>query len=61
MPEEKKYHRVNWIDGMKINKNHFIQQDNAGMEATHEAVSLQLSSLRYGLVSSNGKFDNFIR
>lgn len=41
---------VNWIDGMKINKNHFIAQDNAWKAALQDASSLAVSPLKYGIL-----------
>jgi hypothetical protein len=49
MSDQPKYFPVNWIDGMKINKDHFIAQDNATIDALHRSISLNLSSIRYGL------------
>ena len=50
MRDNRKYFPVNWIDGMKINKNHFIDQDNAFEDALQESASLNLSPLRYGIL-----------
>ena len=57
MRDQRKYFPVNWIDGMKINKNHFIQQDNASADALHDFGSLHLSPIRYGILppSAAGK------
>ena len=53
MRDQLKHFPVNWIDGMKINKNHFIDQDNAFKASLHDASSLVLSSIRYGLLPSS--------
>ena len=53
MRDSQKYFPVNWMDGMKISKNHFIQQDNAFADALHNAAALQLSPIRYGIISSS--------
>ena len=50
MREHRKHFAVNWIDGMKINKNHFIEQDNAWTDSLQEMASLALSPLRYGIL-----------
>lgn len=50
MRDQLKHFPVNWIDGMKINKDHFIDQDNASKAAIYDASSLVLSSIRYGLL-----------
>src|SRR4030095_1231998 len=60
MSDQPKYFPVNWIDGMKINKDHFIAQDNATIDALHRSISINLSSIRYGLIQpSIGGDDNF--
>ena len=53
MRDKQKYFPVNWIDGMKINKNHFIEQDNAAMDALQGMVSLGLSPLRFGVLPAS--------
>jgi hypothetical protein len=50
MRDQRKHFPVNWIDGMKINKNHFIDQDNAWTDALHDLTSLPLSPQRYGIL-----------
>jgi len=54
MPEKIKHFPVNWIDGMKINKNHFLAMQENTDEAVKEAVSSQLTSINYGLLPING-------
>ncbi|WP_339702530.1 hypothetical protein [uncultured Marixanthomonas sp.] len=44
------YNRINWIDGMKINKSHFIGQDNAAVKLIHEALQKDISSVNFGLL-----------
>ena len=58
MRENRKYLPVNWIDGMKINKNHFIDQDNAWTDTLQEMVSLGLSPLRYGVLPASAAGEN---
>jgi hypothetical protein len=53
MRDNIKYFPVNWIDGMKINKDHFIDQDNAFTAAMQDAAALQLSPIRYGVLPSS--------
>jgi hypothetical protein len=53
MRDKQKYFPVNWIDGMKINKNHFIEQDNAYIDALQGSISLGLSPLRYGVLPAS--------
>src|SRR3954462_3708482 len=53
MREHRKHFPVNWIDGMKINKNHFIDQDNAWTDGFQEASSLSINPLRYGVLPAS--------
>ena len=53
MRDNRKYFPVNWIDGMKINKSHFIDQDNAWTDALQQVASLHLSPLQYGILPSS--------
>ena len=45
---------VNWVDGMKISKNHFLQQDDNLREQLEIAGCLQLTDQNYGLLESAG-------
>ncbi|MBK7433750.1 MAG: hypothetical protein IPI66_07500 [Chitinophagaceae bacterium] len=45
-----KHFAVNWIDGMKVNKNHFVDQDNAWIENMQETAALYLSPIRFGVL-----------
>jgi hypothetical protein len=48
-----KHFPVNWIEGMKINKNHFIQfQDNIE-DLLRDARNLDVDELNYGLLSTS--------
>lgn len=58
MREQKKHFPVNWIDGMKINKNHFIDQDNANTDSLQDIASLGLSPLRYGILAASAAGEN---
>ena len=53
MREHRKHFPVNWIDGMKINKSHFVEQDNAWIDSLHEMVSLVTSPVRYGVLPTS--------
>ena len=48
--QENNYLPVNWIDGMKINKNHFIAQDNATRYQLAQNTNCLLNELNYGLL-----------
>ncbi len=51
MVEKLSHFPVNWIDGMKINKNHFIAiQDNIS-DVVRDAQGNQLNPINYGLLS----------
>jgi hypothetical protein len=41
---------VNWVDGMKINKSHFIAQDNAMLFQLAQHTASLLNELNYGLL-----------
>ena len=41
---------VNWVDGMKINKTHFIDQNNAMKDVLHDVGSFHLTPHRYGIL-----------
>jgi hypothetical protein len=53
MRSQRKYYSVNWMDGMKINKDHFIAQDNAAQDALSDIATLGLSAIRYGVLPSS--------
>ncbi|HTN45463.1 MAG TPA: hypothetical protein VL098_03890 [Flavipsychrobacter sp.] len=60
MKDQLKYFPVNWIDGMKINKNHFIAQDNAWNNALADTAALNLSPVHFGVLpASVAGEDNF--
>ncbi|WP_103865881.1 hypothetical protein [Aquimarina sp. I32.4] len=52
--EDKKYYHVNWIDGMKINKNRFIDMENALTQFSQLVSSRGLNSNNYGLLPGFG-------
>lgn len=41
---------VNWVDGMKINKDHFEQTDAHTKDLVRDAIALQLNDFNYGLI-----------
>ena len=53
MRDNIKYFPVNWIDGMKINKDHFIDQDNAWRAMLQDISALHLSPVRYGILPAS--------
>ncbi|MEO5682171.1 MAG: hypothetical protein ABIQ88_05985 [Chitinophagaceae bacterium] len=48
--QDNHYLHVNWVDGMKINKSHFIAQDNAQIYQLAQNTSCLLNELNYGLL-----------
>ena len=50
MEVQQEYLPVNWADGMKINKTHFIAQDNAFTWRQAQTVSSFLNEHNYGLL-----------
>lgn len=53
MAENIKHFPVNWIDGMKINKNHFVTLQDNIEDVLRDARSLGTSELNYGLLTTN--------
>jgi hypothetical protein len=50
--QEEKFLPVNWVDGMKINKSHFITQDNAVTYRMAQHTAGFLNEHNYGLLPS---------
>jgi len=50
MPSFIKHLNVNWVNGMKISKDHFIQQDKANDDKIRDAAGLSLNPFNYGLL-----------
>lgn len=55
MPEKKNYLQVNWVDGMKINKNHFISQENSISDRISDVLRSGINQYNYGLLPSGGE------
>jgi len=58
MRDNLKHFPVNWINGMKINKDHFIAQDDSWKDALHDVASLNLSPIRYGVLPASVAGEN---
>ena len=59
MKSNKKYsHRVNWVDGMKINKSHFIEFENSLIELINNSEQKNISPISYGLLPDLSRNDN---
>jgi len=52
MAENIKHFPVNWIDGMKINKNHFIDLQDNIEDLVRDARTIGVNYLNYGLLST---------
>lgn len=50
MIEKLNHFPVNWIDGMKINKNHFTDVQNFVSDSVRDAVGVHTSMIDYGLL-----------
>jgi hypothetical protein len=50
MQDPLKYFNVNWIDGMKINKDHFIELENSISDHIKDAISVGINKYNYGLL-----------
>ncbi|RYD53145.1 MAG: hypothetical protein EOP52_03115 [Sphingobacteriales bacterium] len=57
------YHAINWADGMKISRTHFVGQENHLLFRITESVAAQLHSFDYGLLPAPAinQFANEIR
>ncbi|RYF46285.1 MAG: hypothetical protein EOO39_50000, partial [Cytophagaceae bacterium] len=41
---------VNWIDGMKLSQQHFVETDHHVQDLVRDSISLFLTSYNYGLL-----------
>lgn len=53
MSKDIKHFPVNWIDGMKINKNHFIELQHHVEDHLRDARNLTVNHLYYGLLPAS--------
>ncbi|MBS1614709.1 MAG: type VI secretion system baseplate subunit TssK [Bacteroidetes bacterium] len=44
------HHLTNWVDGMKITRQHFVDSENALIDALRDAQASGLNNLNYGLL-----------
>ncbi len=52
---------VNWVDGMKINKSHFIAQDNAMTYQLAQHTSCLVDQLSYGILPPVGEKNEAVK
>ena len=45
------YRLTNWVDGMKIRKEHFVNSENALVDAVRDTAALSLNNFNFGLLS----------
>ncbi len=50
MRDNLRHFPVNWINGMKVNKDHFIAQDDGWRDALNDMAAINLSPIRYGVL-----------
>lgn len=60
MQQQSKYLPVNWTDGMKLNKDVFIAQDDAQFSNAYSLIATTLSPVRYGLLPGENNFNTQI-
>src|SRR5258708_873581 len=53
--QEQKYLPVNWIDGMKVNKSHFVAQDHSVIYRMAQGTASHLNEYNYGLLPAADK------
>ena len=53
LQDRTKYLTINWLDGMSINKNHFIALENYFNEAINDAIGQRTGKNNYGLLPTN--------
>lgn len=45
------YKPTNWVNGMKIRKDHFVNSENAFYDMVRDAVAMRLTNFNYGLLN----------
>ena len=61
MLPEKRNHAINWIDGMKLNKDHFVGLDNWIIDGLRDNACMQMTDFNYGLLESDGNIDSTLK
>ncbi len=61
MLPEKRSNAINWIDGMKLNKDHFTSLDNWVLDSIRDNASIQLNDFNYGLLECSGDADSSLK
>lgn len=60
MTEKLTHFPINWIDGMKINKSHFIDLQNFMIEGLRDNLGIQTSIINYGLLPYSKEVQLFL-
>ena len=55
MIEKLSHFPVNWIDGMKINKTHFLSMQDNVSELVNDAIGIHTTPMSYGLLDSGNQ------
>ncbi len=45
-----KYRLTNWVDGMKIHRQHFVNSENALSDSIRDAAAVSLTNYNFGLL-----------
>lgn len=56
MIEPFKHYAVNWVDGMKISRDHFVQQENYFIDSIRDSNSISVVPFNYGLLPISEQF-----
>lgn len=48
---------VNWVDGMKVHKGHFLQEANATFDHIRDAISVRTDAVNYGILPPDAPND----
>lgn len=49
---------INWTDGVKINKDHFIESDFHHLDAMRDYATTHLTDYNFGLLEANSQYNN---
>lgn len=58
MIEQIKHYAVNWVDGMKISREHFIHQENHIIDSIRDSNSLPVNQFNYGLLPVSDQYSD---
>ncbi|GEQ86174.1 hypothetical protein ULMS_16820 [Patiriisocius marinistellae] len=58
--KKRNQHRVNWIDGMKINKDHFIEMEHSLLSHINQSEQKDISPINFGLLPDYSEYGSAI-